>query len=200
MKHHAKEQLSFDALLAQKAIENTPPAHDHVHVFRESLARGENARMQTFWDEAYRIHFPTVQGVERFTNMKDQRNGRDTRLTLAGGEIIHVQEKTRPDRRVDTDIALEFAHQGPRYNKPGWVELDLQIHYLAYAFAALRRVYFLPWHQLRLAWLKHGNYWKATHFIAKAPNSGYTTFSVCVPTKELRGAIARMALVELPAN
>jgi hypothetical protein len=190
------KQLSLDSLMTNAQAERPLPPDVKVHDFHQSLARGESARNHSFWDECYRIHFPTMQTIERFTNMKDQRNGRDTRIVLSGGEVIHVQEKTR-DRASDSDIALEYQHKGPRYNAPGWVELDLQIHYLAYAFIPLRRAYFLPWHQLRKAWIEHGDQWKAECFIAKAPNNGYVSYSACVPTRELRGAIARMALVQL---
>jgi hypothetical protein len=193
-------QSSIDDFLRQQDRKAARLSGEHttpkVHDFHESLKRGENARLHAFWDEAYQKHFPTVQKIERFTDMQQQRSGRDARVILQGGEIIHVQEKSR-DRDDDSDIALEFEHRGDRYHAAGWVELDLQIHYLAYAFVPIRKVYFLPWHQLRLAWIKYGEEWKSNYFIAKAKNKTYVSYSVCVPTRELRGCIARMAIVQL---
>jgi hypothetical protein len=193
-------QLTIDDLLRQQDRKAARLSGEHttpkVHDFHESLKRGENARLHAFLDEAYQKHFPTVQKIERFTDMQQQRSGRDTRVTLQGGEIIHVQEKSR-DRDDDRDIALEFEHKGQRYNAPGWVDLDLQIHYLAYAFVPLRKVYFFPWPQLRRAWIEHGEDWKSLCPVIGSLNDGYTTYCVCVPVTILFKAIVEASVIQL---
>lgn len=194
------KQLRLDELTAHAAEEEAKASTSDgpVHNFRESLARGEHARRHPFWEAAYRIHFSNMQTLARMVGASSgQRNGRDTLIALEGGEVIYVQEKAR-DRADDSDIALEYEHSGSRYNAPGWIELDLQIHYLAYAFIPLRRVYFFPWHQLQRAWREYGNHWKSTYRIIGATNNGYTSYCVCVPTIELRRAVARMCVVNVP--
>ena len=193
-------QLTIDDLLRQQQRQTTSSVSantsEKVHHFYESLQRGENARLHAFWDEAYQRYFGTVHKVERFTERRQQRSGRDTRVTLQGGEIIHVQEKSR-DRDDDRDIALEFEHKGQRYNAPGWVDLDLQIHYLAYAFVPLRKVYFFPWPQLRRAWIEHGEDWKSLCPVIGSLNDGYTTYCVCVPVTILFKAIVEASVIQL---
>ena len=73
---------------------------------------------------------------------------------------------------------------------PGWIEKDLAIDYLAYAFMPSRTVYLFDWLMLRRAWGQFGDEWKRKYKIPPAQNNGYKTHSVAVPIKVLRNAVA----------
>ena len=57
----------------------------------------------------------------------------------------------------------------------------------------------LPVIQLQQAWRRKGELWKASCFIVRAPNRGYTTLSAAVPVHELFSEIGRALRVPFAA-
>ena len=85
------------------------------------------------------------------------------------------------------------------YTSPGWACKPLRADYIAYAIAPLGMCYLLPVIQLQQAWRRKGELWKASCFIVRAPNRGYTTLSAAVPVHELFSEIGRALRVPFAA-
>src|SRR5690606_25568590 len=98
--------------------------------------------------------------------------------------------------QVYDDILLEYL-SNDHTNAPGWIEKDLQIDYLAYAFMPIKKVYLYPWQQLRLAWKRNGAYWKRRYRNVQAQNYGYSTWSIAVPITVLNQAVSEALIVNL---
>ena len=130
-----------------------------------------------------------------------QRLGIDRIVQLGSGRTLKIDEKKR--ERDYGDILLEFVSVD-RTNAPGWMEKDLQIDYLAYAFLPSQRCYLLPWNMLRRVWANWGRMWISYGAknlggfdIVAAANRGYQTWSVAVPTKVLTTAIKNAMVIQL---
>lgn len=176
-----------------------PVAGQRVHSFRERLAASEGAHLDSFWEPVYHKAFPAlVLCASLQGDTASQRQGKDRILHLANGQTLYIQEKVRETWRDDSDILIEYEHRHTSGTvKPGWIAVDQDIHYLAYAFKVLRRVYLFPWHQLQRAWALHGALWRSTYRPVVAHNPTYDTYSCPVPTRELRGAVAKAARIDL---
>ncbi len=169
-----------------------------VHEFKERLQWSENKGDEPFWNAVYTKAFANL--VNHMTCTGDtlsQRQGIDRVLHLASGQTLYIDEKKR-DKDYD-DILLEYVSVDTT-GAPGWVEKDLNIDYLAYAFMPSKRCYLLPWLQLRRAWNNFGAEWKSTYRIVKASNPGYQTLSVAVPIKVLQTAITRASIIDVSAE
>lgn len=187
--HHMDEYIPAGA----RPIQPGAPVHD----FRRSLAASEAGSLEPFWDDVYRAAFDNlVACVPLRGDTQSQRQGKDRLLHLANGRTLYIDEKIRPDRTNDSDILLEYKHEG-RYNAPGWIEQDKDIDYIAYAFVKLKRVYLFPWLELRRAWLQNKYEWLAMYQLIQARNRDYITYSVPVETRLLRGKVAGAGKIQL---
>lgn len=163
--------------------------------FKTDLAWSMSASTEDFWDAVYRKAFPNMVG--HIANPDDgiaQRQGVDRHIFLANGKTINIDEKKR--REVWSDILLEYV-SNDQTNAPGWMDKDLSIDYLAYAFMPTKCCHLLPWPTLRLAWLKHRTDWLSTYPTVPAKNIGYTTLSVAVPIKKLYVALVGAMYVDV---
>ena len=139
-------------------------------------------------------------------NNQGQHLGIDRIIYLKSGKILAVDEKKRrPKKDKDgnyleyDDFCLEFKHEGEKYNAPGWIEKDLQIDYLAYAFLPSKRCFILPWQQLRKTWLKNNKNWfNKPYFISKSLNDGYWTYGLCVPIHVVLESIIESMIIKIP--
>jgi len=173
-----------------------------VHRFDDSLAWGEQAAHEPFWDAIFRKAFPDfVSMASNSSHNSAQYRGIDRWVHLSSGQTLTIDIKARGKERPD--ILLEVI-SNDRTNTPGWIEKDLAIDFLAYGFVESRVAYLFPWQSLRRAWRTNREAWTANahagrdgFFYAKAPNPGYHTHSVCVPTRALRGAVATALMVTL---
>lgn len=166
-----------------------------IHDFRERLAFSEAASSEPFWDAVYRKAFPNlVNHMQTLGPTASQRSGVDRVLHLANGRTLYIDEKKR--EKEYPDILLEYV-SNDRSGAPGWIEKDLAIDYLAYAFMPSQRCYLYPWLLLRRAWLNYGKQWKADYRKVKAQNDTYATWSVAVPIPELRKAISQSMIIEV---
>jgi hypothetical protein len=170
--------------------------------FSDSYELAEGGKCEPFWDNVYKKAFPNMtnhmRGRKELCN--SQIFGVDRIIYLENGKTITLDEKVR--KETWNDVALEFISNDKK-NTPGWMEKDLAIDYLAYAFLPLQTAYLFDWRMLKRAWVNYREKWKSEYFIAKANNYGsnneylYTTHSVCVPIKILAQACSTAIIIKL---
>jgi hypothetical protein len=166
-----------------------------LHDFQERLLWSEDASGEPFWDAVYRKAFPNlVNHMQCNGNTTSQRMGVDRVLHLSNGRTLYIDEKKR-EREYD-DILLEYVSVDST-GAPGWMEKDLSIDYLAYAFMPSKRCYLFPWLMLRRAWMRFGEDWKQQHRIVQARNNGYSTWSVAVPIAVVQQAVRRAMIIDV---
>lgn len=123
-----------------------------------------------------------------------QRDGVDRVIVLANGKVLKIDEKKR--EREYSDILLEYISSDAR-GTPGWIEKDLPIDYLSYAFMPIQTAYLFPWDMLRRAWLYYKPKWIVEHKRIEAQNNGYRTISVAVPIQTVKAAVALAMVITL---
>lgn len=165
------------------------------HDFRERLAYSELASCEPFWDAIYRRAFPNlVSHMPCPGDFQSQRMGIDRIILLSNGRTLAIDEKKREEEYPD--ILLEYISRD-KDNVPGWIEKDLAIDFLAYAFMPSRRVYLFPWETLRRAWRTNKLMWLDKYKIPPARNNGYNTLSVAVPIGLLLQSVSSASIVKL---
>lgn len=173
-----------------------------IHNFQEQLQWSESAGYEPFWDAVYRKAFPNlVNHMLCSGDTLGQRMGVDRLLYLSNNLTIAIDEKKR--KEVYPDVLLEYISVDTT-GAPGWMDKDLAIDYLAYAFIPTKQCYLFPWQLLRRAWLYFRNEWiqngqrKQDGFkIVWAQNNGYKTYSVAVPIKAVQSAIQRALIIDV---
>lgn len=167
-----------------------------INRFHNDLAYSEKASEESFWEQIYRKAFPNfVSMMGCSMDCASQHMGIDRVILLANGLTLKIDEKKRREDR--DDILLEYL-SNDKTGAPGWIEKDLAIHYLAYAFMPSRQCYLFDWPMLRSAWINWGEKrWKKLYSIPPAHNPGYDTYSVAVPITELRNCINQIRHIRL---
>jgi len=166
-----------------------------VHDFRTQLAFSEAASDESFWNAIYKKAFPNmVNQMLCAGNTHSQRMGIDRLILLSSGRVLSIDEKKR--RGEWSDILLEYVSVDTT-GAPGWIEKDLSIDYLAYAFMQSQRVYLFDWLALRRAWMHYKELWKREYQTIQAQNNGYKTLSVAVPIEVVRKAASVAMIVQL---
>jgi len=166
-----------------------------IHDFKERLEYSESASDEGFWDAVYHKAFPDMLWHKLCAgDTQSQRLGIDRLVFLKSGRVLAIDEKKR--EKVYSDILLEYL-SNDQTGAPGWIEKDLLIDYLAYAFMPSRKVYLFPWDMLRRAWLHYKEEWLQKYKIPPARNEGYSTHSVAIPIVELRRKVFAATLIEL---
>jgi len=166
-----------------------------IHDFKEQLSYSETASDEPFWDAIYRKAFPNmVNHMLCNGDTQSQRMGIDRLIMLASGKVLTIDEKKRKEEY--SDILLEYVSVDTT-DAPGWIEKDLSIDYLAYAFMKTKRVYLLDWLALRRAWGHYKEEWLSKYTHITAQNNGYKTLSVAVPIDVLKSAISLATVIQL---
>lgn len=169
-----------------------------IHNFNERLAYSEAASCEPFWDAVYHKAFPNlINHMQCNGNTASQRQGVDRVLHLSNGKTLYVDEKKRT--QVYQDILLEYVSVSTT-GAPGWMEKDLMIDYLAYAFMPTKRVYLFPWLMLRRAWLHYRDEWIDQYPRVVAMNREYETYSVAVPIKVVQKAVSLSSIIDVSAE
>ena len=163
-----------------------------AHDFKERLDWSVRASHDTFWVAMYRKAFPDMLYCDLITDKDKQKAGIDRKIVLDSGLVLLVDEKKRSE--VWPDILLEYESSPGR---PGWIEKNLAIDYIAYAFMPTKKCFLYPWQMLRRAWLHYGDRWKAQYKHVPGKNPGYTTMSVAVPIGVLAGAVRNAAIIDV---
>ena len=165
------------------------------HDFQERLKMSQKASDEPFWENVYsRAFVGYVGNLPVLGDSPAQRLGIDRFVVLSSGKELRIDEKKR--ETVYPDILLEYL-SNDQTGAPGWVEKNLPIDYIAYAFMPVKRVHLYPWQQLRLAWVKYGPAWQKNYTKVPAKNDGYTTWSVAVPIAVLDDAIREASVIQL---
>lgn len=166
-----------------------------IHDFRDSLAFSEVASDEAFWEDVYRKAFPNfVNHMLASADTASQRLGIDRVIVLGNGKILTIDEKKR--KEVYQDILLEYISVDTT-GAPGWIEKDLTIDFLAYAFMPTKRVYLFSWPILRRAWTRYKAEWIKTYRNIIAQNNGYKTLSVAVPIDVLIKAVSTASIIQV---
>lgn len=169
-----------------------------IHDFKERLKYSEAAGDEPFWLEIYTKAFPNLVNIMAAPgDTISQRMGIDRVILLGNGKIIKIDEKKR--EKNYPDILLEYISVDTTH-APGWIEKDLAIDYLAYAFMPNQRVYLLPWDILRRVWLYKKEIWLRTLPKIEAKNQNYSTWSVAIPTNQLLNLIKTATIIQLDNN
>lgn len=166
-----------------------------IHDFRTQLRWSEAGSDEPFWNTVYRRAFPNLVNHMPCTgDTTSQRMGIDRLIHLSNGRTLAIDEKKRSVDR--SDILLEYL-SNDQTNAPGWIEKDLAIDYLAYAFMPSQRVYLFDWCLLRRAWQAYGATWKRCFPHISAQNKGYTTHSVAVPLVLVCARLTSVMMIQL---
>lgn len=173
-----------------------------THSFAASLAWGEEASTEPFWEAVYRKAFPGLVTISR--NAADnaaQRLGIDRWIHLGNGKTLTVDEKRR--KRERPDVLLEYL-SNDRSGAVGWIEKDLPIDFLAYGYVESGRCLLFPWPFLRRAWLHWAPEWKRKakareggFQCVEACNATYSTHSIAVPTSLLLAAVKNASIIDV---
>ena len=166
-----------------------------VHDFKERLKYSEAASCVPFWDAVYKKAFPSMVWHKQCTgNTEGQHRGVDRLIYLKNDRVLRIDEKKR--EAVYSDILLEYISVDTT-GTPGWIEKDLAIDYLSYAFMPTRRVYLFDWLMLRRCWISFGAEWKRDYKTVTAQNNGYKTHSVAIPIDVLQNTISRARIIQV---
>lgn len=167
-----------------------------IHDFEDQLEWSERAGDEPFWEAVYKKAFPNMVTCVACTgDTKAQRRGVDRLVYLSNDKVLRIDEKKR--KKVYDDILLEYVSVDTT-GAPGWIEKDLAIDYLAYAFMPIQKVYLYDWPMLRRAWQAYGERWKRKYTPpVPARNNGYITYSVAVPIPILNTAVADARIIQL---
>jgi hypothetical protein len=137
-----------------------------------------------FWAKVYKKAFSIMTGiVDLSDDKKAQAEGIDTIIKLPYGGILSIDEKMR--RQYRPDVLIEYV-SNDKSNSPGWIEKDLKIDFIAYAYMDINRVLFVPYNELKKLWSDNKEAWLKRYKIPPAKNTGYNTLNVAVPLEELR--------------
>jgi len=166
-----------------------------THDFKERLNWSEEQSDEPFWEEVYKKAFPNMVSLAMCPgDTQSQRLGIDRVVVLSSGRVLKIDEKKRA--KVYSDILLEYVSVD-RTGALGWIEKDLQIDYLAYAFMPIKRVYLFDWCMLRRAWDHYKDKWMAEYQPKEAQNSTYKTISLPIPIKVLMDAVSTATIIQL---
>lgn len=163
------------------------------HSFDQQNTWSQSDAVNQWWDAIYRRQFPTLSGIVRNKTLgAAQTLGIDTVIVLPNGKTIAIEEKMR--RKMGNDILLEHT-RNDKLGKPGWIEQDLAVDFLAYGFWENNLAYFLSWPLLKQAWMQNGTIWKSRFGVVTARNKNYNTLCTPVPVRTLYFAINEVSVV-----
>lgn len=157
-----------------------------THEFHERLNFSMKASHEPFWQEVYSVAFPDMEWAEVCSaKCKGQELGIDRLIYLKSGKVLKIDEKKR--ERDYGDIFLEYV-SNDQTGALGWIEKELQIDYLAYAFMPSKTCHLFPWQILRRAWITNKHRWLKRYKTRSAKNKTYYTLGVPIPTNVLKTA------------
>lgn len=163
--------------------------------FENDLAFSLRYSDEPFWLAVFKKAFPKMVYCELCGDIERQRKGIDRIIHLSSGAKIKVDQKLR--RKDYSDIALEFVSVDKPIVKPGWIEKDLDIDYLAYAFLESRTCYLFPFAMLRRAWIHYGGRWRDLYGERETKNKTYSTWWTPVPIGVLYSAVNTASIIKV---
>lgn len=166
-----------------------------AHDFHEQLAYSEEASEESFWKDIYNEAFPDHLLCQQVSgDTISQRRGVDRLIYMPNDRVIRIDEKKR--KKVYRDVLLEYISVDTT-GAPGWMEKDLNIDYIAYAWMPIQKVYLLDWLHLKRAWRMNKEDWLQEFKTVPAQNNGYVTLSVAIPNSVIMQEVARASIIDL---
>ena len=118
-----------------------------INDFYNCLAFSTDPEHESFWEQVYSTVFPDMlYHINVYRYCQGQELGIDRIIYLKSGKVLFVDEKLRA--KDYEDIALEYI-SNDQTDSLGWIEKDLLIDYLAYAFWPSKRCYIFDWQFLQ---------------------------------------------------
>jgi hypothetical protein len=155
-----------------------------IHNFEADLAAENSESTALFWSICYARLFPGICG-QRIApkGSAEQRAGIDRFITLASGETVSIQEKTR--KRTRRDLLIELRHVAADGRTwAGWLS-ECKANYLLYVFRDTGECRLWTVQELRHAALINHFRWQRIFRVRIAKNKGYESINVPVPFSEL---------------
>lgn len=169
-----------------------------MNYFKEDLRRANDEKLNPFWLSVYKEMFPNIAHMtSTIDDMDMQFKGIDRIITLKNNRTIFIDEKLRETDY--NDILLEYASKvvDGKIVSTGWMNKDLDIDYLAYAFRPSRTCYVLPWPILRKAWRMYSKRLIKRYGTKEAKNEGYVTWSVPVPINAIHSMMKEAVKIQV---
>ena len=152
-----------------------------IHSFTNDLAVENREASALFWTIAYNRLFGGIRGQAIAPKgSAEQKAGIDRWVTLASGETVSVQEKTR--KRQVRDLLLELRHVAADGRTwAGWANQDGKADFLLYVSKTDGECRL--WRTADLQRVLRRNYfgWQKRFPIRCSRNRGYETEFICVP-------------------
>ena len=166
-----------------------------VSDFNDDLDYSMAASDESFWDAVYLRAFPDMAvSIPNPVLSQSQMLGIDRVIHLKSGRTLYVDEKKR--RGTWDDILLEYR-SNDNTGAQGWMNKQLLIDYLAYAFMDTKVIYVMDWLSLRRVWIENGLKWSTQFKTITAKNKGYNTLSLAVPIQTLMESINNSIKIQL---
>lgn len=166
-----------------------------MHDFHERLEFSQEHKHEDFWQAVYEKAFPDMQFATAVTKKcQGQYLGVDRVVYLGSSKVLMIDEKLREEDY--NDIFLEYL-SNDQTGADGWMEKDLLIDFLAYAFLPSRRCYLFNWQMLRRAWVCYKSEWMEKYPKKPAQNKGYRTWGVPVPIHTLLKAVKDASIIQI---
>lgn len=147
-----------------------------VHTFKTDEEFSKSPEVQEFLNKFYLSAFPDMSRHEFITDPEQQKAGRDRVIYRIDHDNSYIDEKIR--REYYPDFLIEYGHTD---GKPGWVNKELDIDYIAYIWLERSEGYLLDWLDLVRVWHLCGEGWKKKYRTQAAKNNGYGTLSIPIP-------------------
>lgn len=165
--------------------------------FNTDLEFSAQASDEFFWEAVYRKAFPDFMSMLLCDkNCQGQHLGIDRLIYLRTGKTLAIDEKKR--REKWDDVLIEYQHVFDNGDvKIGWINKELIIDYLAYAFMPTKTVLLYDWQILKKAWEENKTEWIEKYNPVKAKNKNYVTYSIPVPFKELHRQISICRVIKV---
>ena len=157
--------------------------------------------INAFWEDAYRKAFgsgTTRSGLIR--SAKRQVKGHDRTVKTGEGSFT-VEEKIRHIVYPD-DLLIETHHESKidKSETPGWIQKPLTCDIFACGWYLSGHALFVPWVDLRRAWILNESAWKKKYPKKWSDNNNpdYWTCNIPVPEDVLREAIGpRLKIIRI---
>lgn len=168
---------------------------DMIHDFKKSREKADSEKLHPFWESIYKEMFPNfVEMTGTIGNLQMQKKGIDRIIILNNNKFVFIDEKVR--FKNYEDICLEYI-SSDNTNSPGWMEKQVDIDWLAYAFIPSNKCYMIPFPLLKRVWKYYKNSWISDYRRIVAKNNGYNTISVAVPIDVIKHKISDSTMIQL---
>jgi len=162
--------------------------------FKEDLIYSLEENYNDTIDSFYYNKFPHLKNIIIVEDLNLQKRGIDKILVLDSGKEIMVDEKKR--RKDYGDILLE-EYSNFEKKKKGWLARDKYTDYITYIITESNTIYLLPFLILQIVWIKNYTKWLNKYGRKFAPNIGYKTSNIPIPTNILLDEIKKQMVCKL---